>query len=84
MRGLPAFRTSGFVVYTKVALWSSKSEHGTPTGGGTLDYMLSIDRLLSGFVSLIRVCHPSARQMKQSAFNCMNVAAVFAPKKMYG
>ena len=60
MRGLPAFRTSGFVVYTKVALWSSKSEHGTPIGGGTLDYMLSIDRLLSGFVSLIRVCHSSS------------------------
>ena len=31
--GLPAFRTSGLVLYTKVALSSSKSEHGTLTGG---------------------------------------------------
>ena len=53
------------VLYAKVVLSFSKSETWHANGRGTVDYMPNIDRLLSGFVSLIRVCHPSARQMKQ-------------------
>jgi hypothetical protein len=67
VHGLPAYQTSGLVLYTKVTLWSSKSEHGTLTGR-VLVYVPNIGHLLSGFVSLIRVCHIIIRS---SRANCV-------------